>query len=933
MNQGGNATQRLKFRAPVILMMAGMFGYAGQDVFAQQSCPDDVTVLRDQAGCGNWRVAADSSSDPHATHGAPEPSLDSAVRPAFPLGLARRWFDFRLQNLLLPSSKASDTGVISPDQQTNTYQSSRAPDVTEKNTHPAEDANQPNSKFPPWALYSTRNVDPRIKPNGGLRVPQLEPNFSPVAPDFDTSLQATRNWSLKVSLADFLTSVNPRSSKFNEFRDVRDGAVIGVEAHYRDRDYYLNVLGRNLDRNDEDLNIEGGVIGKYIWTLVDDQTPHNYMFGAKSLYSGIGTGNLTISDSIRADIQNSTSLSAADAKLANYVNQQGQNVDLGLERERRGGDFTILKTYPWAIKIGASNESRDGERPWSGSFGFGDFVEIPWAAGYDTNEFRVNIEWTKPESRLYFIAGFRASVFEDHVKAETFSNPFRVTDSASELGSIDSGPAMGRIALYPNNQYYEPSTSVIVKRLPWDSTLDATFSWGAMRQNEQLLPFSTNTADVLTNTAGMTFNATDPAALPRQSAEASINTQSGQIRWTSKPTDHLRLNLEYRIYRLDNTTPPFVISEFVVEDQIVRTPATRSTFSSVPIGYTRHTATIEGTYDIGNDNRLGLTYTFESWNRKDREVKYTNDNRAKVSFDTKALKWLELMSWYEHTTRTTSQYVFDIWNSLQGEADPNVVLPRLRKFDEAPYNKDDVQLMATIPIGSSMSISGHGLFGRTSYTDQASFGVLNNSHQSYGIDYSYEINDRVSLFVDYGFEKFHTRMRDRTWTPGDPSDPYTQAPGFFSFSNWEGIPENSYHTAGAGVDAYLVPNRLHWTLSYTLSKSSGTQSYSSPVGPSALDNNAFVPATFNDVDNVTYHTINQELEYKFSKDVALAAGYQYESWHINDYNYNGFSYVNQFGAFNFPPFSGIPSTSLYMGGLLPPTYHANVGYFRLKFGL
>jgi len=231
-----------------------------------------------------------------------------------------------------------------------------------------------------------------------------------------------------------------------------------------------------------------------------------------------------------------------------------------------------------------------------------------------------------------------------------------------------------------------------------------------------------------------------------------------------------------------------------------------------------------------------------------------------------------------------------------------------------------------------MSISGHGLFGRTFYTDQA-FGVLNNSHQSYGIDYSYELSDRLSFFVDYGFEKFHTRMRDRTWTIGDTSDPYTQAPGFFSFSNWEGIPENSYHTVGAGVDGYLIPKRLHWTLSYTLSKSRGTQSYSSPVGPPALDNNPFVPADFNNVDNVTYHTINQELEYKFSRVVALAAGYQYESWHINDYNYSGFSYVNQFGVFNFAPFQSIPSTSLYMGGLLPPTYHANVGYFRLKFGL
>jgi hypothetical protein len=81
---------------------------------------------------------------------------------------------------------------------------------------------------------------------------------------------------------------------------------------------------------------------------------------------------------------------------------------------------------------------------------------------------------------------------------------------------------------------------------------------------------------------------------------------------------------------------------------------------------------------------------------------------------------------------------------------------------------------------------------------------------------------------------------------------------------------------------------------------------------------------------VTNYTINNELEYKFSKTVALDAGYQYEFWHDNDYNYVGFNYVNQYNAFNFLP---IPGTNLLMGGLLPPYYHANLAYFRLKIGL
>jgi len=134
-------------------------------------------------------------------------------------------------------------------------------------------------------------------------------------------------------------------------------------------------------------------------------------------------------------------------------------------------------------------------------------------------------------------------------------------------------------------------------------------------------------------------------------------------------------------------------------------------------------------------------------------------------------------------------------------------------------------------------------------------------------------------------------------------------------------------TAGAGLDAYLIPKKFHWTIAYTFSKSHGTQSYFGGGGP----DDPFVPTNFNNVDSVSWNTINQEMEYKFTKTIALDAGYQYELWHDSDYNYVGFNYANQYNSFNFIP--GLPGSNLLMGGLLPPFYHANIAYFRLKIGL
>src|SRR5262245_35302535 len=57
-----------------------------------------------------------------------------------------------------------------------------------------QEATRPGSSFPAWYLKSTRNIDPRVRPNAGLREagpytqisggPVLYPNWSPVEPDF-----------------------------------------------------------------------------------------------------------------------------------------------------------------------------------------------------------------------------------------------------------------------------------------------------------------------------------------------------------------------------------------------------------------------------------------------------------------------------------------------------------------------------------------------------------------------------------------------------------------------------------------------------------------------------------------------------------------------------------------------------------------------------
>jgi len=426
---------------------------------------------------------------------------------------------------------------------------------------PAQDATQAGTLFPVWYLKSNRNIDPRVRPNAGLRTPMayypiaggpmLYRTFSPVAPDF-LGVQATTPWSVRGSLALFGVDDQRVSSKLQEFRDLRDGVTAGLEAHYREGRGTFNLIGRQLGRGDQDLTMDGGKAGIFQWAMSYDETPHTYAFGARSLYSGAGTGTLTIADGIQRDLQNSTSISDATAKLNGYVSQSAQAVDEALRRQRVGGEVTLVATYPFVAKASYSNESRDGVRPWSGSFGFGEYVEVPWPVKYDTRELRVSGEWARPEGRVYASGSYRLSDFVDHYASLTFDNPLRLTDSANPVGSYDGGPAAGRIALYPSNLYHEASGTLVVKNLPMHATLNALVSFGFMRQNEPLIPYSTNTSDVLTDANGSSFNATDPRGLPRATADTSMSTQTVHAQWTGEPFKNVRLTGQYRLSKLDN---------------------------------------------------------------------------------------------------------------------------------------------------------------------------------------------------------------------------------------------------------------------------------------------------------------------------------------------------------------------------------------------
>ena len=83
---------------------------------------------------------------------------------------------------------------------------------------------------------------------------------------------------------------------------------------------YFNLYGENLGRGDEYLDLKGGRYGQYKFQLYENDIVHNWTYGARTPYSGVGSTTLI-------------------ATLPNLNTGTWNSFDYGLKKQNIGGMF------------------------------------------------------------------------------------------------------------------------------------------------------------------------------------------------------------------------------------------------------------------------------------------------------------------------------------------------------------------------------------------------------------------------------------------------------------------------------------------------------------------------------------------------------------------------------------------------------------------
>jgi MtrB/PioB family decaheme-associated outer membrane protein len=674
------------------------------------------------------------------------------------------------------------------------------------------------------------------------------------------------------------------SAQAQEYRDLETVVYGDLKAKYEKKDeYFFEVSGKNIGRDDQHYNAVGGRYGKFKIGVSYDEILHRFADDAKTIYSGTGSDNLTLRGTTQ-DVPFADRANRLNGLLANAASN-----DIELDRKKVEVNANIVAYDPFNFRVEFGREHKDGERPFFGSFGLDNTVEIPEPIDYDTTEVKFIGEYAK--NPYYLNVSYYFSLFENNNDTLTWDNPFRATDTLGQA-------AKGLIDLAPENHYHNVSVSGSYLNLPFKTRVSATAAWGWMIQDDDLVPYTTNTA--ITTPSG--DNASDPNSLPEKSVDAQVNTSLYNALLTSRPLEFIQVKGKFRYFDYDNDTEQINFTGFVPADDFFVTPDAPGATSIVnqPTSYKIMTAGGNLVVDIFKKTKLNLGYTFEHKDRTNREVDSQDEHIFSGAVDTNLFSWLDLRTSYERTKRDIGDYDFDVY--LESGEDLQQ-LPGLRKYDEADMTRDRIQLHAMAYPWESVALSGSFTYGKDDF-DDSPYGLLEDKHYIFTFETDYAVTEKLNFSTFYSYEYYKNRQKDFGEVPSSP----------LVDADWFSRSKDIVNTVGARVQAVLIPEKLDVETSYSFSDVDGKIDFFTP----AVDTD-----DFNTVDETRLHLLETKLNYRAFKHWIFTLGHLWEKFDYEDYNKEGFT--------NVPVDPGGNSNGAYLMGTLPEDYDLHVVYLRVSY--
>jgi MtrB/PioB family decaheme-associated outer membrane protein len=700
-----------------------------------------------------------------------------------------------------------------------------------------------------------------------------------------------------------------RTSKFNEYRDVRDGFFIPrarMNWDNLDSKYYLDFQANKAIYRDQSYLATFGEWNRFKVQFRYDEIPHTYSNTARTLYTETSRGVFQIPLLTRNTLQ--TIAATAATTLPSTIQTQvvpGMNF-ITPAIERRAGTFLVdYEMAPdFEVSASLSREHESGLRPLGQIFnsspsasltgGYG--AELPEPIDYFNNLVRLKAEYARSRWALQF--GYTGSFFRNNINALTYENPFRTSDCVAPTGCTNAtqGPAFGEVDLYPSNHAHYISFAASIPLMKHLRLL-ASINAGWLGQNDLFLPYTTNSI-----LEPMT------ATLPAPTLQGKKTTLAMNYKLIETIGKKFEIKAGYRQYDYNNDTPVLSLTPIQGDSSA---PNLASPTENTPWGYNKKNIEVTGNWYFAKKSTMKIGYEGEIMDRSERDVEHSNENGFVAAVDTTPRQDLTFRASYRHSVRNPEHYVDDEAIATGGGITNDSIFSR--RFDEATRTRDrgDVQLQYS-PT-DRVSFSGFAGTTQDNYNHAGGvnsatalnpipftmyryflYGVLKDLSYNAGFDTDISLTNNITFFAEYSYERYYKAMASRYRVPGSgvtptPLNCSVSTQGCDSPNNdWGSTARDYVHIVSFGFDTH-ISTKADFNAYYSLSGAKGNVN-SRPFGDPTITTGAdkfLLTGTNAAVNYPETVSRNHELvaifRYKLTKNITPKIEYRYQQWDNKDY--------------------------------------------------
>ncbi len=652
------------------------------------------------------------------------------------------------------------------------------------------------------------------------------------------------------------------NSKLNEYRDLGSTTPLTTfDVRGRGNDYYINLFGENIGRDDMFLDLNGGNYGVFKYRLYDNELRHNFGsgFGARSPYAGIGGTILT-------------------AVFPNGTPNSWNSFDHSYSRRDLGGMFEISANTPWYFRGEANEVKRQGINVLAGAKGTSPgngFMDLPTPIDYTTMNY--SAEGGYSSKRGHFAVNYMQSRFTNDNSVLRWTNDF-----FGGAGLFDT------TVLPPSNDLTRISANGNLRKLPGDSTLAGRVTYSKL----------TNSVGVQTTMLG--------AAGTTPATASSSSVFNGDMKYTTvglSLSSHPLHDLDTRLYwnwaQEKNDSTPITFSPTIASGLLGGASSNCSSagsttgvapFGAVPctperFGYKKNNFGVEAGYRVNRGNRLTGGFDYYDITRERLDFHGNKDSKVYGEWKNSSLDTLTARLKYQYLERRSD------WSVAAPVIAFNPSENYVRRYDLANVRQDLVKMVLDVQPAPLLDLGLEAIYKKNNYRDTA-LGRTDDNRQEYYVSLSYGDPKafRVMVFGDIEFLEYNSmhRVGGTTLANSDPNAaPTPAAPAASTIYSWNAKNKDKSWQVGLGAD-WMPMERLSVKSSLIYAETTGTVDFAALNG-AILAAPGLLP--IRNFDNTRRTSLNLKATYRYTKQVEFTGGYAFEKYRYSDIAYDNNQYI------------------------------------------